>query len=191
MQVVETPIASRRPNPECCRADLDGLPSSTILWRVRRAGLFLKLANAPAGSWRHLTFIAHHHLNSAWFSAAQSDLNVVLPGVRLIPTFVTTEPYLSSSGKWSEVGEWVSYHAYILPTNMSGCRYGVSSKHQKSVRAHVKYVTSQLQTHLTRQSWSSLYTDTVDTALAGVRVIKIGIARTAAAAARPAPAHHV
>ena len=34
---------------------LMGIPSCTIAWRVRRVSLWLKLANAPAGSWRHLT----------------------------------------------------------------------------------------------------------------------------------------
>ena len=126
----------------------------------------MKLAIAPVGSWRHLSFIAHHHLNSPWFLEAQADPSIVLPGVRFTPTFANTEPYLSSSGKWSEVEEWIGWHAYSLPTNMSGCRYCSLANHSKSVRTHVQQVTTQPQTQLTRQSWSALYQNTVETALA-------------------------
>ena len=83
----------------------------------------LKLLNAPAGSWQQLAAIAHHHLKSDWFVAALADLNSVLPGVRVVPTFVGSHPYLSSTGTWSEDGEWLSFHAHRLPVNVNGCRY--------------------------------------------------------------------
>ena len=89
-------------SPNAAVQILMGLPSSSVMWKVRRAGLFLKLANAAVGSLRHLSFIAHHHLNSPWFLAAQSDLNLVVPDVRLIRHLLTQNSLLL----WEMVGGW-------------------------------------------------------------------------------------
>ena len=158
-------------SPNAAVQILMGLPSSSIAWRVSRASLFLKLANAPVGSWRHLAFIAHHNLQSAWFVAAFADLSLVLPGVRLIPTCVGTLPFLSSSGSWSDVGSWVSFHTYALPVNISGLRYCPSenssmySNVRSPTRKHVRDVSHQLHSHLTREFWSALYNNVVEVAL--------------------------
>ena len=150
---------------------LFGSVHADISWRVRRAALFLRLANAPAGSWIHLAFISHHHLNTPWFRDALQDLELVLPSVRLMPTFAGTHPVLSSSGRWSDEGEWVSFHAYGLPRNLSGHRFrpastGRSDTYSKGVRLHVEYVTRNLRTRLTREFWSETYQDTVTAATA-------------------------
>ena len=159
-------------SPNAAVQILMGVPSCTITWRVRRAALFVKLANAPAGSWRHLAFIAHHNLQSPWFVATFSDVLLVLPGVRLVPTFVGTEPFLSSSGKWSDFGQWLSLHAYSLPINANGLRYrpperlNLQRKWSSPVRKHAYEISHQLQLTLTREFSSVLYSSVVDAALA-------------------------
>ena len=52
-------VGGRSPNATVTIAF--GLPSNVITWRVRRAALFMKLASAPVGFWRHLAFMVHHH----------------------------------------------------------------------------------------------------------------------------------
>ena len=94
---------------------LFGNAGCDIFWRTSRASLVLKLLNSPAGSWQHLAAIAHNHLQTPWFAAALVDLRLVLPSVRLAPTTVASDPFLSSSGSWSEEGEWMCFHAYRLP----------------------------------------------------------------------------
>ena len=145
-----------------------GLPPSVITWRVQRAALFLKLANAPVESWRHLAFIAHHHLQSEWFKAALADLATIFPHVRLMPTMVGTAPFLSSTGSWSEVGEWMSFHAYGLPVNLSGRRYcpAKGTSMTRRVRSHVSRAMQQLHISLTRQHWSQQYDGVIETAIA-------------------------
>ena len=158
-------VGGRSPN-EAVQV-LMGLPSATISWRARRAAVFLKLANAPLGSWRHLAFIAHHNLQSPWFLAARDDLHLILPGVRLIPTCVGTLPFLSSSGTWSDFGVWLSFLSHALPTNTSGHRYCPSNNTalRAHVRWHVSTVTKQLEIHLIREFWSVCYNNVIQTAL--------------------------
>ena len=96
------------------------LGHSPLEWRIRRVSLIVRLANAPAGSWQQLALMAHHNLQTPWFLAACADLAIVLPDVRFVPTMVGSSPYLSSSGSWSDEGEWISILAYSLPRNISG-----------------------------------------------------------------------
>ena len=155
-------------SPNAAVSIVMGLPPCVIVWKVQRAALFLKLANAPVDSWRHLAFIAHHHMQSDWFKAAFADVLIILPRVRLIPTMVSTAPYLSSSGTWSDEGEWLSLHAYRLPVNLSGRRYCPvhDDTMSKSVRCHVSRITQQLRTRLTRQHWTQHYDTVIETASA-------------------------
>ena len=150
---------------------LFGVVHSDIVWRKNRAALFLRLANAPAKSWQHLTFMAHQHLQTPWYTAASADLALVLPQVRCKPTFANSEPFLSSSGRWSDEGEWVSYHAYALPYNLSGCRYRpehswLNPRLSRAVKLHTKRICQLLQTMLTREMWSSTYNRVMDSATA-------------------------
>ena len=154
-------------SPNAAVSVVMGLSSSTITWRVQRAALFLKLANAPVGSWKHLAFIAHHHLQSEWFLAAAQDLAIVLTGVRVLPTFVGSSPFLSSSGRWSEFGQWLSYHAYALPTNLDGKCYCPTDCHAAaSIRSHVRQIQQLLRTTLTRQYWTTVYDNIAEAAMA-------------------------
>ena len=130
-------------------------------------GLFLKLAHAPVGSWRHLAFIAHHHMQTAWFSEALADLCLVLPGIRLIPIFVDGIPFLSSSGVWSDEDEWLSLLAYGLPISIAGrrfCPQQPSALQVKRICNHVHFTTQKLRTTLTRQHWSTCYESIVEAA---------------------------
>jgi hypothetical protein len=161
-------VGGRAPNASV--QILMGLSTSTSEWRVRRVALLLKLANAPVGSWRHLAFMAHHHLRSPWFAAATADLQIVLPDFRLIPTFVGSQPYLSCSGSWSEEGEWSSLLAYGLPKNVSGLRFCPSghplhNSLRRSIRFHVRRITDQLKLFLARESSSALYQEVASSAL--------------------------
>jgi len=139
-----------------------------ILWRTGRVALFLKLANSPVGSFQQLAFIVHHHLQSPWFLAALNDILTVLPGVTVVPTMVHADPFLSSSGAWSEEGEWLSLHARRLPTNLNGLRYFPKHPQEQSllkqaVQRHVKHVVSLLRTSLLRNMWSQVYQNVLDT----------------------------
>ena len=147
---------------------LMGTVCCDITWRTQRAALLLKLANAPVGSWHHLALIAHHHYNTAWFKSALADVALVFPGTRFIPTFVRSEPYLSSTGRWTDEGAWKSFHAQRLPTNISGLRYrpctsGCSAEDSKSVKFHVKYASKQLNIILVRQMWTEVYDSIIST----------------------------
>ena len=120
------------------------------------------LLNSPAGSWHQLAAVAHHHLKSDWFVAALADSNSVCPGIRVVPTFVGSHPYLSHNGTWSEEGEWLSFHAHRLPVNVSGCRYmprasGANPALTKSVAAHIKRIVNLLRVLLARGMWISVY----------------------------------
>ena len=129
---------------------------------MRRAGVYLRMANSPAGSWQQLALIAHHHMKTAWFVAASADLARVLPNVRLRPTMVHTMPHLSSSSHWTDEGEWSSFLAFALPVNMAGLRYrpaeppGPSAFH-KSVRGHISRILHILRIDLRREHWSEVY----------------------------------
>ena len=116
-----------------------------------------------------LALIAHHHLQTPWFTTACADLAMVLPIVRLIPTMVASSPYLSSSSLWSEDDEWLSFLAFALPNNMSGHRYrpvepAGHSTHRKCVRSHVARIVHNLRRELSRKWWSVVYREVVEAA---------------------------
>ena len=140
-------------------------------WRTSRAALVLKLLNAPAGSWQHLAIIAHHHLNSPWFVDAMKDLKLVLPTVRLKLTMAFALPFLSSTGVWSDEGEWLSFHARSLPMNVNSLRYRPHNSHdqmhfRKAVKTHIKRITFMLKQHLQRDSWAKVHDAVVQTVAA-------------------------
>ena len=134
-----------------------------ITWRVQRVTLLLRLANAPAGSWVHLALIAHHHLRTTWFTDAWHDMQTVLPAVRLVPTCVGSDPYLSSTGFWSDEGEWISLHAYKLPRKLSGHsfrpREPYANEYSQQVKRHIKWLSQKLRTLLVRRAWSETSED--------------------------------
>ena len=137
-----------------------------LSWRVARITLLLKLLNAPAGSWKHLAAIAHHHLQTPWFIAALADLRTVFPRVQLVTTLAGTVPFLSSTGSWTDEGDWASFHACSLPRNIDGLRFRPATSEEneslrRSVRAHIKRVASVLRTSLTRSMWSTVYEQVV------------------------------
>ena len=101
--------------------------------------------------------------------AACTDLAVVLPGIRFIPTMVDTVPYLSSSCHWTAEDEWLSFHAYALPRNLAGHRYRPveppgPSAYCKRVRGHVARVVQNLRRELTRTWWSDVHKGVVEAA---------------------------
>ena len=137
-----------------------------LSWRVSRVTLLLKLLNAPAGSWKHLAAVAHHHLQTPWFKAALADLHAVFPRVQLVTTLAGTLPFLSSTGSWTDEGDWASFHACRLPCNINGHRFRPSTSEadqslRRSVRAHIRRVASILRTYLTRDMWSTVYDQVV------------------------------
>ena len=144
-----------------------GTVSCTVEWQIKRASLLLRLANAPVGSWMQLALIAHRHLQSTWYTEACADLERVLPRVRLIPTSVGTEAFLSSSGYWNDADDWISFLAYSLPVNIQGHRYRprpgtqYAAARAKAVKAHIQHVTSNLRVELSRQWWSAVYSNIV------------------------------
>ena len=121
--------------PSYCVSNIMALDSCTLEWRVRRLGLFLRLVNAPVGSWSHLALIAHHHLNTDWFRDANADLKLIIPGHFFIPSMIDSQPHLSCSGRWSDDGEWnsgLAFCAYVLwsqvlPARQSPCCKGATT----------------------------------------------------------------
>jgi len=95
-------------SPKAAVQVLIGESGCDVTWRVERATLLLKFANAPAGSSHHLALIAHHHLRTARFTDAVADVCLASPNVRFVPTMVDTDPFLSSTGYWSDEGAWMS-----------------------------------------------------------------------------------
>ena len=157
-------VGGRAPN--ACVQVLFGACHASLEWRVRRVCLLLRLANARASSSLQLALIAHWHLQTPWVLAAFYDLALVFPGVRMIPTMVSGMPYFSSSGSWSEDGDWMSLHAYQLPVNVAGHRYRPctsvpnDTRLTKGVAAHIKRAAELLRTSLRRDSWTRTY-DTI------------------------------
>jgi hypothetical protein len=138
-----------------------------IAWRTARAALLLKLLNAPAGSWQHLAAIAHHHLQTPWFVAAWKDLLLVFPTVRLVPTLANADPFLSSSGSWSDEGEWLSFHAFGLPVNVGGLRVRPKAswtepRLAKATKFHIKRIVQVLRVKLIREMWSAVYENALE-----------------------------
>ena len=138
-----------------------------ITWQIGRATLLLKMLNAPAGSWQQLAVVAHHHLQTPWFTDAIADLQLVLHGVSLRPTFVRNDPFLSSTGRWTDEGVWLSFHAHRLPTNMNGCRFrpkgAMDLPTRKAVKSYIKQTIHSLRVLLVRRRWSTVYEDVVST----------------------------
>ena len=99
-----------------------------------------------------------------------ADIHLILPRVRLIPTFVDSSPYLSSSGTWSEVGEWLSLHAHTLPKNISGLHFcpremrPPTSFNNAQTLKHIRRVSDKLQLELIRLAHSALHANVIDTA---------------------------
>ncbi len=144
---------------------------TATFWRTSRVSLLLQLANAPAGSWQHLAILAHRHLQTPWFLAATKDLAIILPDTRFVPTVAHTEPFLSSTARWSEEGEWLSFHAYGLPVNMNGQRFRPHGTHmdpelRKVVKRHIKHFVQVLRRRLVQEMWSRVYQSTLDSSTA-------------------------
>jgi len=147
-------------SPNAAVQVLTGFSHCEAAWRSCRAALLLKLLNAPADSWHHLSVVAHHHLQTPWFLAAYADIAKVLPGVRLMPTMCGPFPFLSSSATWSDEGEWLSLHAYALPRNLQGLRirpHNGGTCQGKAVKSHIKRLVSLLRSRLLQEHGSETF----------------------------------
>jgi len=156
-------VGGRAPNAAV--QTLFGEPHCDISWRVSRASLVLKLANAPAGSWQHLAILAHHHLHTPWFTAALTDLNSILPNAQFVLTHVDSGRYLSSQLNSANGGDQLAFHARSLPINGEGLRYRPSETQadpatSKAVKAHIRHVGRLLRDSLLKEMWSKV-SDTI------------------------------
>eukprot|EP00973_Karenia_brevis_P072851 10117097-Karenia_brevis.AAC.1 len=51
--------------------------------RIRRAVFLAKFINAPSNSWQHGALVWHVSNRSPWYEAASSDLQLIMPTIRL------------------------------------------------------------------------------------------------------------
>ena len=95
----------------------------SLLWRINRVALFVRLLNSPADSLQHVVLIVLRDLQTPWYNAAINDLRLVLPtlSVRLV-TGLCGLPLLQSNGWWTEEGLWTGAHPSQLHVDMLGHR---------------------------------------------------------------------
>eukprot|EP00973_Karenia_brevis_P058372 8129127-Karenia_brevis.AAC.1 len=135
---------------------LTGLCPWEVESRIRRVGLLLKLMNSPVHSWQHVALVIQFQMQTEWFRQAFSDLQLVLPHVRLCIGEHSQGPFLYSTGWWNEVDAWMCAQAHDLPKDMLGRRfrpYAAKSKddlYEKSVSLHVRTLCGALRSRLRR-----------------------------------------
>ena len=70
----------------------------TITWRVQRAGLFLRMANSPAGSLQQIAMLTFRSLESKWYTMALADLRLVAPDLAFAHGSGHSGAFLHSTG---------------------------------------------------------------------------------------------
>ena len=125
-------------------------------WRKQRLGLFLRLLNAPIESWEHRAVVAHHFMQTPWYSECLEDLRVVWPGVSLLVSTGPTGPFLKSTGGWTSEGSWNSALAYGFKLNTWGWRIAADPGMRKRVKSHIHEACQQLQNSLRRSEQHNL-----------------------------------
>ena len=153
--------------PQDCIMGLTGRGSCTLEWRVRRVSHFLRLIDSPPDSWQHLAIHCSWAVQAPWFVAARADLYIVLPSIVIRSGFDTHtgDPFLYSTGCWTEEGNWSSVHPYRLKTDVLGRRHctklrqgGPAAAERSLIRAHIQQVSRELRRILQRDEQSSLCT---------------------------------
>ena len=61
-----------------------GIECMSLIWRVRRLALMLRLINAPHGSLEQLAIVALKTFDTEWYREALDDLHLVAPGRHVI-----------------------------------------------------------------------------------------------------------
>lgn len=150
---------------------LADIPCCTIEWRVQRVSLLLRLLNSPPDSLQHLALATFLMVGCAWAQAAIQDMQIVLPDVELRVGNSPFGAFVFSTGRWNDVGEWLSGQPWLLEPNRFGiyghrCRTPVAcrsrtgnQKHEwRIVQQHIKRVTHQLRILLLRQANTEMTT---------------------------------
>ena len=125
-------------------------------WRKQRLGLFLRLINAPIESWEHSAVVAHHFMQTPWYSECVDDLKLVLPGVSLFVGTGPKGPFLKSSGGWTSDGSWNSALAFGFRTNTWGWRCDADIDMRRKIKTHIRGLCQQMQKILRREEQHDL-----------------------------------
>lgn len=76
---------------------LIGVQSCTIEWRVRRAGLHLRLLISPPNSWQYVALMFTSFFHDALLPAAEADIRLIFRPIDLLICQVTTRPFRYSA----------------------------------------------------------------------------------------------
>ena len=153
-------LGSRAPND--ATTALMGIDCLAIELKVRRVAHLLRLLNAPPDTLQHAALVYFISAEHFGFTESLRDLRVVFPSVDLRISNGTPIPFVYSTGRWNDVGEWCSAQPYILPCDCFGRRQRtpLSRKHVAGeadiVRKHVRRVSQQLRLRLRRDTDSHL-----------------------------------
>lgn len=130
-----------------------GMNSCTLNWRARRVALFFRMVNAPAGSWPQIALITMSFLSTPWFHRTLADLQLVLPGAVPHVGHDFGGPFLFTSGRWSDAGEWLSAHPYSTNHNLAGQRRRLTNTREDrtKIKNHIARITGQLRARLRRE----------------------------------------
>ena len=92
----------------------------TTQWRVSRLGLFLRLANSPAGSLQQLALIQLRALDDRWFKDVVADLRIITPRIHISTRSGRPGPFLAIGGLRSDAGEWLGAQRYQTFIDITG-----------------------------------------------------------------------
>ena len=132
---------------------------------MNRDALLLRLLNSPADSLQHLALATLVLLKSEWVTATMNDVNIILPGIKLVIGTSQFGPIVSSTHRWSDAVEWLSAQPQALQFNSFGiygrrCRaptyHSQSDGESKIARRHIQRIAQQLRQALHRQSDTNL-----------------------------------
>jgi hypothetical protein len=148
-------------SPAVAAQTLLGLDSFMITWRVRRAGLFLRLLNSPAGSWTQIALVTLRDLNTAWYTQTVEDVRLVIPTLDLQKGCREEGFYLScaSCRQESSTGKRHTLHAHPqglspsqrLQTNRAPQQATDFTCEKNAIKKNNKRLTNELKAILRRQ----------------------------------------
>lgn len=129
----------------------------TLVWRVQRVALFLRMLNSPAGSLQQIAMLTMKSLSSEWYTATLADIRTVLPDLVLTEGNGCAGPFLHSDGHWDELGEWLGAHPSCLSMNLpTRCNQRTDPFTQdhahNAIRRHVHRITNLLRLRLRRDA---------------------------------------
>jgi hypothetical protein len=150
-------IGGRAPHDVTC--ELIGTGCCTVEWRVRRVGLLLRLLNAPPDSWQHVALMHFVLSPNAWYYAAISDLQRVIPLIALPIGCGPAGPFIYSTVSMHN-GELLSAQPLALQCDSSGRRSsrpmveGACKEEAGIIQAHIRNITRRLRAQLTHEESS-------------------------------------